>query len=193
MIISHKYKFVFIKTRKTGGSTIEKILRPLLGKDDVCTGSNRDNTPPLNIQSGEDGHQPEFIPKGYWSFSIERNPWDKVVSSYYFHTQAKPDIFKGFSFETYINFILKHKLFLPCDWSIYQNVEKIYQYTNLKEILIDLNNKYNLNIDLDLINTIRCKSEFRKVTDYKELHTPTTKALIEKQFKNEIETFNYIY
>ena len=193
MIISHKYKFVFIKTRKTGGSTIEKILRPLLGKDDVCTGSNRDNTPPLNIQSGEDGHQPEFIPKGYWSFSIERNPWDKVVSSYYFHTQAKPAIFKGFSFETYINFILKHKLFLPCDWSIYQNVEKIYQYTNLKEILIDLNDRYNLNIDLDLLNTIRCKSEFRKVTDYKELHTPTTKALIEKQFKNEIETFNYIY
>ena len=193
MIISHKYKFVFIKTRKTGGSTIEKILRPLLGKDDVCTGSNRDNTPPLNIQSGEDGHQPEFIPKGYWSFSIERNPWDKVVSSYYFHTQVKPDIFKAFSFETYINFILKHKLFLPCDWSIYQNVEKIYQYINLKEILIDLNNKYNLNIDLDLINTFRCKSEFRKVTDYKELHTPTTKALIEKQFKNEIETFNYIY
>ena len=86
MIISHKYKFVFIKTRKTGGSTIEKILRPLLGKDDVCTGSKRDNTPPLNLPSGVSGHKAKPIPKGYWSFSIERNPWDKVVSSYYFHS-----------------------------------------------------------------------------------------------------------
>lgn len=37
MIISHKYRFVFLKTRKTAGTSIEMALRPLLGPDDVST------------------------------------------------------------------------------------------------------------------------------------------------------------
>ena len=37
MIISHKYKFIFIKTRKTAGSTIEYNLSSFLGPNDVIT------------------------------------------------------------------------------------------------------------------------------------------------------------
>ena len=37
MIISHKYKFIFIKTRKTAGSSIEYNLSNYLGDDDVIT------------------------------------------------------------------------------------------------------------------------------------------------------------
>ena len=39
MIISHKHKFVFIKTAKTGGSTIENILGDHLGNKDIASGS----------------------------------------------------------------------------------------------------------------------------------------------------------
>ena len=43
MIISHKYKFIFIKTRKTAGTTIEYNLSKYLGNDDIIAPSEQAN------------------------------------------------------------------------------------------------------------------------------------------------------
>ena len=37
MIISHKYRFVFVKTAKVAGTSLEMALRPFLGPDDIST------------------------------------------------------------------------------------------------------------------------------------------------------------
>ncbi len=37
MIISHKHKFIFIKTRKTAGSSFELMLSAICGREDVLT------------------------------------------------------------------------------------------------------------------------------------------------------------
>ena len=37
MILSHKYKFIFVKPAKVAGTSLELALRPLLGPDDVAT------------------------------------------------------------------------------------------------------------------------------------------------------------
>ncbi len=37
MIISHKHKFIFIKTRKTAGTSIEIFLSQFCGKNDILT------------------------------------------------------------------------------------------------------------------------------------------------------------
>ena len=43
MIISHKHKFIFIKTRKTAGTTIEYNLSKYLGSEDIIAPSEQAN------------------------------------------------------------------------------------------------------------------------------------------------------
>lgn len=40
MIISHKHRFIFLKTRKTAGTSIEIALSQICGKDDIITPIN---------------------------------------------------------------------------------------------------------------------------------------------------------
>ena len=100
MIISHKHKFIFFKTRKTAGSSIQVALAEQCGKDDIITGQYRlgvdDNshTAGLNLDKfpGKNPHTPlkqvkEFLDlktwNSYFKFAFIRNPFDIVVSRYY--------------------------------------------------------------------------------------------------------------
>jgi hypothetical protein len=60
MIISYKYRFIFIKTAKTAGTSIEVFLSPLCGEQDVFT----------PFSEPEDGHTPRNF-KG--KFSLARD------------------------------------------------------------------------------------------------------------------------
>jgi len=104
MIISHKYKFIFIKTHKTAGSSIEMALAPLCDVDDVITPmeSNQNSDIPRNF------HAKNWIGRTYATHKLVRKclhrhsqisgPWyyehmpafrvkelvgDKIWSSYY--------------------------------------------------------------------------------------------------------------
>lgn len=95
MILSHRHRFIFIKTTKTAGTSLETYLSRWCGDDDVVT--------PFGVP--EPGHQPRnhagfynhmsaaeiqariapAVWSDYFKFCFERNPWDKVVSMYFFH------------------------------------------------------------------------------------------------------------
>ena len=110
MIISHKHKFIFVKTHKTSTQTFMKFIKPHLGADDVMAGdpSNDINTnTKVNVdrvfdasgKSAEEyqqkygNHLPWFIIKEivgddiwntYTKFTIERDPKDRLVSLFCF-------------------------------------------------------------------------------------------------------------
>ncbi len=112
MIISHEHKFIFIKTAKTGGSTIENILGQHLGPRDVASGSAyldskvvsptvKRNWKEIDYpdELGGYSHLPASLvyekffngqrPKDYFVFTIERNSYDKAVSHWWWHTHSK--------------------------------------------------------------------------------------------------------
>jgi len=197
MIISHKYNFIFVKTRKTAGSTFEKLMSPYLGENDVCTGSSRDGTPALNIQAGTNGHIPlkdimsKYFPQGtnYDIITIERNPYDKVVSSYYWHQHIKPHMFGEMSFGEY----MKSCNLLPQDWELYQPINnvKVFKYEKMGDLYTWLKKMRGLHISLDKVGQTKLKSGIRKVKDYKELHNDTTKKIVSQLFADEIKEFRY--
>lgn len=73
MIISHKHKFIFIKTRKTAGTSIEILLSSVCGEDDVITA----NSPKEENLRGELGYKTEqnvqispryYTLKDFWKY-----------------------------------------------------------------------------------------------------------------------------
>ena len=55
MIISHKHKFIFIRPRKTAGTTMQNVLSQICGDDDIVTSGYDDGTKNID-QSCWDGH-----------------------------------------------------------------------------------------------------------------------------------------
>ena len=92
MIISHKYKFIFIKTRKTAGTSIEAYLSDHCDDNDIVT--------PLSNPREVKNHRPrnfgdfkshmgagkvkakvsKQVWETYFKFAFDRNPWDTLVS-----------------------------------------------------------------------------------------------------------------
>lgn len=210
MIISHKYKIVFIKTRKTAGSSIQAVFRSYLGDDDVCSGSKREGIAGKNCPNELGGHQrysyilknyPEA--KDYWAFAIERNPWDKCVSAFYWykHIEAKvPGEFnftKNTKFEDFVLF--RGGSLLPCDWRMYNNkAVSVFKYEGLEKIsslYANIGNKSDLQIPIvefrNKFLATRIKSGIRDNRDYREMYNNKTRSVVRRIFKNEIEAFGY--
>ncbi len=121
MIVSHAHRFVFLKTRKTAGTSVEIALSRICGPDDVITRVTDEDEllraelggrPPQNYESPPlprraFNHMPSSMVRplvgsetwdAYFTFSIERNPWDAVVSLYHWRHRddRKPPAFADF-------------------------------------------------------------------------------------------------
>jgi hypothetical protein len=201
MIISHKHQFIFVKTRKTAGSTVEKLLYPYLGEFDVITGSERDGTPEKNtsITNGhlswrqiETAYPQEW--RDYYKFTVERNPWDKVVSSYFWHKLIKEERFGTMEFEEYM---MTCEL-LPTDWNSYARgnqvmVDNVWFYENMGDMYDELNDLFGFDITQEDYTTTKCKSGIRQIDSYKELHNANTIDRVRELFSNEIKHLGYKY
>ena len=107
MLISHRHRFVFVKPRKTAGTTAELALSPFLAPGDLATPIEAEEEPlrrvtadvrvgpirgrgrwgrPLRLRD----HSPlakalEMFPAlaGYRVVTMARNPWDRAVSQFF--------------------------------------------------------------------------------------------------------------
>lgn len=175
-------KKLFIHIPKTGGTSVKNSLNI------ISNGHNSWNC--YNL-------------KKYYTFSIVRNPWDRVVSNYKFckmnenmyYYKNSPfgrynidyEILKNKNFEKTLRLLewnfLKHigwksQNYFICDENKNIKIDKIYKFENLNELENDFN------IKLDHLN----KSYKGNYKNY------FNKKLIDKVFKiykDDIKLFNY--
>ena len=106
MIISHKHQFIFIKAPKVAGTSFEVALSQHCGADDIITNSTDFNPdsdedtykyPTQNNEGCYDHMLIEEVKKivttqqwnQYTKISIIRNPWDRIISIYFYQLAGK--------------------------------------------------------------------------------------------------------
>jgi hypothetical protein len=224
VIISHAHRFVFVKTRKTAGTSVEVFLERIAGDDAVVTPiwPEVDGHVPRNYMrvdnplrsailrarqrklTGDTRDHPAYfnhIParrirqrlgrrrwNGYFTFAFERNPWDKVVSDYFWRRGNNHD--DG----TFRDFVLNGKL--HSDFDLYSldgetvGVDFVGRYEHLEDDLRTVLDRLGLGQHATALT--REKGTFRPVdADVDTLYDAEMSGRIESVFGREIRAFGY--
>ena len=209
VLISHIYKFIYIKNSKVAGTSVESFF------DQFCVDPNqkhifKHSTTIVKSKFGIIGSrlrngkiwqnhmsatdikkhkEKEF--DTYLKFCVVRNPYDTAVSKYFWRNQNK----RYKSFKEYIkkSFICEPSQFKRysinrksvCDYHI--------RYEHLHEDIVELCKILNIT-NYDLKDLPNFKSGFRdKSKHYSQFYDDETKKLVYEKCKEEFELFNYTF
>lgn len=208
MIISYKYRFIFVHVNKCAGTSITRALFPYLGPDDLVLGCLPEQEI-LHAESRKRGclskhstasHIKSMIDadiwRNYFKFAFVRNPWDLSVSRYYWAVntgwndgEGRIEAIKQMSdFEEYVLsplFNRKNCIDFLLDENRRIAVDFIGRYENLYE-------DYNKILDATGIPDNRLeKHNFTKHANYREYYNPLLVELVEEWFGKDISYFGY--
>jgi len=181
----HLDRFVFIHINKTGGSSVEKALNvPLEHKTAI--------------------EKIDEIGQKYWdrkfTFTVIRNPWDKVVSHYHYRVKTNqtdlrdnPIEFKEWLKRTYGNqdafYYDNPKMFMPqTNWITDNNgnilVDEIIHFENLES---------EFNKILEKLGKNRTLPHVKKSNrgNYRDYYDEETIAIVRNWFERDIKRFGY--
>lgn len=230
MIVSHAYRFIFLKTNKTAGTSIEialskfcdagDIITPITPEDEEVRRSLGFRGPqnyrvPFRSYQGRDwarlflrGQRTAFfnhmaardikrlvgeqVWTSYYKFCFERNPWDRVISLYYWRCRNKdpmPSI-SEFIQSGALNVLKQRGIDLyTIDGEI--AVDRVCLFENLEAELEAVHSRLGFPEKLALP---RVKGAYRKDKQhYRDILGSEDEAAISKLFKREIGLFDYEY
>ena len=120
MVLSHRFRFLYVHIAKTGGTSVRAALRRLQMRDPmyllqlIC--SRLDHLSGHRIAAKLPRHAKviaamEMLPRDYFDslfkFAFVRNPWDLQVSSYHHLKRERPHLLEGHeSFEAFLRYKL---------------------------------------------------------------------------------------
>ena len=190
-MISHKYKFIFIHIPKTAGMSIDKKFTNTRG---ICYKTDYEGlwhyTTEEIIEKFGDGVWDE-----YTSFTVVRNPWDRMVSEYSWQRQqnwGNRDIsFFDFCKCNYDWYPEKEKLHLKTQFSFCIDSAKTFRIGNLVKFE---NLQEGLNIVCDKIGIPHQKLRHinkSKHKHYTEYYDDENRQIVAEKFAKDIEYFGY--
>ena len=210
MIISHKYKFIFIHIPKCAGTSITRTLAPLLGEHDLVIGCtpegerlHQENMKKGGLTKHSTAQQimqhvgPE-IWNSYFKFSFVRNPWDLMVSRYHWCLKTTWEDEKNTikrireleDFEDYLLSPLSNRkscieYISDIDGNI--NLDYIGKFERLSNDFYEVCQRIGLpNIEIGIHNN----TEHLHYTKY---YNPLTRDLIKDRYARYIQYFDYVF
>ncbi len=177
--------YVFIHINKTGGSSVEKAL-----------GIGLDHSTALEKyhQLGERAWQRKFI------FSFVRNPWDKVVSHYYYRVKTnqtglgqQPLAFSDWLQACYVDrdprYYDQPRMFMPQrQWLVDEQGDMLVEFIGRFEQLGEDFGRVCTHLGLDA-QLGHAKPSGRG--SYRDYYDAASKALVADRFAEDIEAFGY--
>jgi hypothetical protein len=166
MIISHSNKFIYFKPAKVAGSSVEVLLKSYCNDNlDITTGSINgwshweeikknneyyNHMPVIDIKNKLDNISQW---KNYIKIGCVRNPWDRVISFWFWKTQIAPrgwEKYKSFSFNDWVATLNKDNIYniniKPFHYFYRWDIEKIDSLIkfetleqDIREVLFRLN------------------------------------------------------
>jgi hypothetical protein len=204
VLVSHKYKFIYIKNVKVAGTSIESFFGSFCKNPKNTYTYEHSSQQSIDdygiIGSRLDGFRNEDIWKShisaseikkqlgddkfneYFKFSVIRNPYDALVSLYYFEKSTLQ--FKDYAKTTIIDNLSRCSI----------NGESICNYYIRYENLIkDIVNVCKiLQIDnYDINNLPKHKTNIRPKDNYKDYYDEETRIIVYNNHKNIFEKFGY--
>jgi hypothetical protein len=206
MIVSHAHRFVFLKTRKTAGTSVEIALSRHCGPDDIITPLVEEDEK-LRLECGGRGaqnydgarsHMPAYRVRdligrkawrSYFKFTVERNPWDTAVSGYAW-TYRQAEDRERLPFSTFVAEVLPEK---RTNAGIYHigprlAVDKVCRYEQLDEEMAKVWAHLGLPGAPDLP---RAKSGLRDARHYRDYYTPADVEAVRALYAKLIDEFDY--
>lgn len=216
MLLSHRYKFLFVHVAKTGGTSVRAALNTLRWRDPMYY-----MMLPAHKLSRLSGHTlgtkfprhsriiaaKEMLPEAFFNslykFVFVRNPWDLQVSSFHHIRRERPHFMNGID---EFNEFMRWK-FNPdrpyqyhIDTSLSLQSDYVIDFRN--NVLVDYIGRYeNLHDDFEHVcQTIgvklglphKRKANDRK-KDFREYYSDDTAELVAEHFQKDIALFNYTF
>lgn len=181
-MISHEHKFIFIQPKKTATSTLHGVLFRYMVVDYSKISRHAKYSEALELY-------PES--KNYFKFCFVRNPWDRIVSFYFFKKDglATVKIPKDMSFKQFVNLVItEHKITMPDQYGHiegFDNFSFIGRFENLQQ---------DFNFVCDKIGIQRQQllhDNKTKHKHYTEYYDDETREIVAEKYARDIEYFGY--
>jgi hypothetical protein len=190
-----KHSCIFIHIPKTGGLSLALSLFGNRG------GGHRTYFSYYPIYSPKEYKQ-------YYKFAIVRNPWDRLVSAYFFLKEGgvtdtdrqwfEQNLSQYNSFESFVREWISEKNiysylhFIPQHYYVAHRhkimIDKVYKLENISSAIEDISKKLDVDISLSHKNKTKNRS-----SDYRQYYTPETKNIVADVYQKDLKLFNYSF